>query len=148
MKFLLRWLANAVAFYLALYLVDSLIAPRFWLNAVWLAVILAVLLGLFNSFIKPLYKIRTRPRRALAAAVFTIAMNTLILEIFVLIGAPLSTTSPVWVVAAALFLSLLGGVLNWLIGFKSKQKPGTIAREKRMPPAGGGARERERRTLA
>ena len=42
MRFLFRWIANAVAFYLALYLVDSLMAPRFCVEAVWVAVILAV----------------------------------------------------------------------------------------------------------
>ncbi len=129
MKFMFRWVANALCFYLALYLLDSLAAPRFWVQAVWAAVVLAVFLGLLNSLIRPLHKVKTRPRRAITAAVLTVLVNTLILQVFVWAGAGLSATSVVWVLAAAVFLSVLGGVINWLIGFRSKEKPGGAARE-------------------
>ena len=46
MKGLARWVADALAFYLAIYLVDSLISPRLHVDAVWIAVVLAVLLAL------------------------------------------------------------------------------------------------------
>ena len=94
MKFLLRWIANSVAFYLALYLLDSLVAPRFWVQAVWVAVIVAVFLALVNSLIRPLHRLRTRPYRALVMALFTLIVNALVLQIFVWAGASLSTTSP------------------------------------------------------
>jgi hypothetical protein len=42
-KALFRWLAGSIAFYLALYLVDSLISPRFHVGAVWAAVVLIAL---------------------------------------------------------------------------------------------------------
>lgn len=129
MRFMLRWVANSLSFYLALYLLDSLVAPRFWVQAVWVAVVLAVFLGLLNSLIRPLHKVKTRPRRAATVAILTVLANTLILQIFVWAGAGLSATSVVWVLAAAVFLSVLGGLINWLIGFRSKEKPGSAARE-------------------
>lgn len=131
MKFLLRWTANSIAFYLALYLVDSLIAPRFFVQAVWVAVILAIVLGLFNSLVRPLHKVKARPRPAIITAVLTLLLNTLVLQIFVWAGASLSATSVVWVFATGAFLSVLGGTINWLIGFRSKNKPGAAQREKR-----------------
>lgn len=131
MKFMLRWVANALAFYLALYLVDSVISPRLRIHAVWVAVILAVLLGALNGSIRPLYRLKARPGRATIVAVLTIVVNTLVLQIFVWAGASLSATSPVWVVATAVFLSILGGMINWLIGFRVKEKPGAGTRERR-----------------
>jgi len=128
MKYLLRWTADSIAFYLGLYLVDSLISPRFWIKAWWMGVILAVLLGALNSPIRPLHRLRTRSQRALTIAFATLVMNFLLLQIFIWIKAPLSATSIVWVLVAAAFVSVLGGVLNWLVGFKKKEKPGTGAR--------------------
>jgi putative membrane protein len=130
-----RWVADAVAFYLALYLVDSLIAPRFWVKAIWIAVILAVLLGLLNSLIRPLYRVRSKPSLAISEAAFTVVINTLVLQILVWAGAPLSATSVLWVFVTAAFLTLLGGAINWLIGFKEKEKPGRLAREQRATRA-------------
>ena len=129
MKYLLRFVANSIALYLALYLVDSVAHHGFWIKSWWIAVILAVLLGALNSLIRPLH--RTRPQRALTVALATLVMNALVLQIFVWIHAPLSTTSIIWVLAVAAFVSVLGGVLNWLIGFKKKERPGVITRERR-----------------
>ena len=70
MRFLLRWIANGLAIYLALYLVDSVAGGRFRVSAVWLVVILAVLLGLLNSLFRPLRRVRSRPLVALFAAAF------------------------------------------------------------------------------
>jgi putative membrane protein len=148
MKFWLRWLANTIAFYLALYLLDSLIAPRFYVQAVWVAVILAVLLGLFNSLFRPLHRLRARPYRALTVALFVLVVDALVLQICVWAGARLSATSPAWVAVAAVFLAVLSGVINWLIGFKVKEKPGALTPEQRATtrPAereARGSRDRE-----
>ncbi len=65
MRFLLRWISNALAFYLALYLVDSLIAPRFFVGAVWVAILLGLLLGVLNSVARPLHRVRAKPASGL-----------------------------------------------------------------------------------
>jgi putative membrane protein len=128
---LARWIADSLAFYLALYLVDSLISPRFHVAAVWIAVVLAVFLGLMNSLVRPLYRVKSKPAMAIGEAVTTLFLNALVLQIAIWAGAPLSATSLVWIVAMAVFLTLLGGLINWLIGFKKKEKPGAIVRERR-----------------
>jgi uncharacterized membrane protein YvlD (DUF360 family) len=128
MKFMLRWIANSIVFYLALYLLDSLVAPRFWVQAVWAAVVLAVFLALINSLIRPLHRLRTRTYRAIIVALFTLLVNALVLQVFVWAGARLSTTNALWVLVAAALLAILGGAINWLIGFRAKEKPGASAR--------------------
>ncbi len=142
MKFMLRWIANSLAFYLALYLLDSLVAPRFRLQAVWAAVVLAIFLALFDSLIRPLHRLRSRPYRAMVVALFALLVNTLVIQAFVWTGAHVETTNPAWVLVAAMFLATLGGVINWLIGFRVKEKPGGLAREKKPPSPPGGRETR------
>jgi putative membrane protein len=132
---LARWVADSLAFFLALYLLDSLISPRFHLGALWIAVILAVFLGLLNSLIRPLYRVKSKPGLSIGEAVVTFLFNALVVQIAIWAGAPLSTTGVVWVFVSAAFLTLLGGIINWLIGFKQKDKPGAIARERRAARA-------------
>jgi putative membrane protein len=140
----LRWTADALALFLALYLLDSAAKGRFQVRAVWVAVILALLLGLLNSFVRPLRRIRTKPFVALATIVITVLANALILQIFIWAGAPLTASSFMWIFVAAAFVALLTGVINWLVGFNRKEKvrpPRPAARQttetarRRKPPA-------------
>ena len=142
MKTMLRWTADAVAFYLALYLVDSVVGGRFKIGAVWVAVVLAVVLGLLNSLIRPLYRVRSKPVLAISEAVFTVLLNALILQIVIWAGGPLSALGVVWVFVVAAFLALLGGVINWLIGFKKKETPASRARERRAARSQQAAQKR------
>jgi putative membrane protein len=130
-KFWLRWTANSIAIYLALYLVDSVAGGRFRVEALWAAVIIAVLLGFLNSLVRPLRRLRSKPVVALSSAVLTVLVNTLVLQVFVWIGEALSAQSFAWVLAVAAFISLVAGTINWLIGFKSKEKQRASAQRRR-----------------
>ncbi len=137
MKFWLRWLANGMAIFLGLYLVDSLLDGRFRLEATWAAVVAAVLLGFVNSLVRPLHRARSKPQRAALAVVVTVLVNALILQIFVWVGADVTTQGLLWVLLAAAFVTLLAGIINWLVGFNHKERPRPIIREK--PAAGSSA---------
>jgi uncharacterized membrane protein YvlD (DUF360 family) len=137
MKFWLRWLANGMAIFLGLYLVDSLLHGRFRLEATWAAVVAAVLLGFVNSFLRPLHAARSKPRRAALTVVATVLVNALILQIFVWVGADVTTEGFLWVLLAAAFVTLLAGIINWLVGFNRKERPRLTIRQK--PVAGSGA---------
>lgn len=132
MRFLLRWISNALAFYLALYLVDSLLAPRFFVGAVWVAILLGLFLGVLNSLVRPLHRLRAKPGQAWGVAVTTVLINAFVIQLFMWVGTPLSATGFQWVLATALFLALLAGVINWLIGFKPPKKPNVITRDLRV----------------
>jgi putative membrane protein len=131
MRFLVRWFANALAFYLALYLVDSLASPRFLIKAVWVAVLLALFLGVLNSLVRPLHRVRAKPGQAWGTAAATVIVNALVIQVFIWVGAPLSAGGFHWVLVTALFLALLGGLINWLVGFKPPKEPNVITRDLR-----------------
>ena len=123
MKFWLRWLANGMAIFLALYLADSVLHERFHLAKTWPAVLAAVILGFLNSFVRPLHRVRSKPQRAALATIVTLLVNTLILQLFVWVGAEVSSRGFVWVFLAAALVTLVSGLVNWQIGFGRKEKP-------------------------
>jgi uncharacterized membrane protein YvlD (DUF360 family) len=128
-KFWLRWLANGVAIFLGLYLLDSLLHGRFRLEATWAAVVAAVLLGFVNSFIRPLHRAKGNPSRAAVVVVLTVLVNALLLQTFVWVGADVTSQGFLWVLLAAAFVTLLSGVINWLVGFNHKERPRPIIRQ-------------------
>lgn len=134
MRLLVRWLANALAIFLGLYLLDSLLHERFHLDAGYPAILAAVLLGFANSFVRPLHRAKSQPSQAAIVVVLTLFVNFLFLQIFVWAGAGLSTTSFAWVIVAAAFITLLTGVINRLIGFPSKEKPRPTLRVREDQP--------------
>ncbi len=122
MKFWLRWTANGLTVFLALYLVDSVAGGRFRVSAVWAAVVVAVLLGLLNSLVRPLRRARSKPLVATLSAVLTVLVNALVLQVFVWLGSSLAAESFIWVLAVAVFISVLTGTVSWLVGFSGKEK--------------------------
>jgi uncharacterized membrane protein YvlD (DUF360 family) len=145
-KFWLRWLANGTAIFLGLYLVDSLLHERFRLEATWAAVIAAVLLGFVNSFVRPLHRARSKPLLAALTVAVTVLVNALILQIFVWVGVDVTTQGFRWVLLAAAFVTLLAGLINWLVGFNHKERPRPAMREKRGASSGTPEERRPART--
>ena len=129
LRFSYRWATNALAFYLALYLVDSLIAPRFYLENGWIAIVLAIVLGALNSLVRPFPRFKTRRKRALTVVGLTVIANWLFLHLLLWLGAPFSATNPIWVLGTAIFLTLLAALLNHLVGFQPKEEPKVVTRE-------------------
>jgi putative membrane protein len=120
-KFLERFVANVIAVYLALYLLDSIAGGRFQVGGVWVAILLGLVLGFLNSLIRPLHRIRAKTVRALIVALLTLIANSLIVQVFAW-ATPLAIANVSWLLVAAVFLSVLMGVLNWLIGFAAPVK--------------------------
>jgi putative membrane protein len=146
-KFWLRWTANSLTVFLALYLVDSVAGGRFRVTALWVAVVLAVILGLLNSVVRPLRRARTRPLAAAAGAIVTLLLNALILQVFVWLGLSLTVERFAWVLVVAAFVSVLTGTVSWLVGFSSKEKPREAGRrqvEKNSPREGDTKASRNR----
>jgi uncharacterized membrane protein YvlD (DUF360 family) len=130
LKYLQRLVANAMAVYLALYLIDSVAGGRFRVGAVWAAVLLAVALSLVNCPIRPLHRVRTRTARSLIVTLITLIANALVVQVFAW-ATPLELANLSWVVFVAAAVSLLTGVINWLIGFKIPAKGRAAARSRR-----------------
>lgn len=135
MRFLLRWAVNAVTFYLGLYLIDTLISPCFYVRKVWIAVVLAVLMGGYNSLIRPFPRFKTRRKRSFGFFGLTVLANFIFMQIIVLVGSPL-TGNPFCIIVAAIFLTLLAALMNHLIGFKPKDKTRVPTREHELETTG------------
>jgi uncharacterized membrane protein YvlD (DUF360 family) len=147
-KFWIRWTANSLTVFLALYLVDSVAGGRFRVSAVWVAVTAAVLLGLVNSLVRPLRRARSKPLVAALGTVLTLLVNFLVLQVFVWSGSSLAAESLVWILAVAVFVSVLTGTVSWLVGFSSKEKQRAATRRQTEagPPREGEAKASRTRT--
>ena len=71
-KFILRWVINAVALFLAAYFVPGVNLQGDWTSLIWLALIF----GLINAFLRPLLKLLTCPLIFLTLGLFTLLINT------------------------------------------------------------------------
>lgn len=73
-KFFLRWVINAIALYLAIFLLSGR-GVEFtgnWVSVIWLALIF----GLVSAFLRPLLKLLTCPLIILTLGLFTLLINT------------------------------------------------------------------------
>jgi len=70
-RFLLRWIINAVALFLAINFVPGIHLESGLLSVVWLALIF----GLVNAFLRPLLKLLTCPLIILTLGLFTLLIN-------------------------------------------------------------------------
>ena len=70
-KFILRWIINAIAIFLAIKL-PGIHLQSGMLSIVWLALIF----GLVNAFLRPLLKLLTCPLIVLTLGLFTLLINT------------------------------------------------------------------------
>lgn len=71
-KFIVRWAINAVALYVAIWLVPGIDLRGAWTDILWLALIF----GLLNALLRPLLKFLTCPLIILTLGLFTLVINT------------------------------------------------------------------------
>ena len=69
-KFILRWIINAIAIFLAIKFV-----PGIHLNSLFSIIWLALIFGLVNAFLRPLLKLLTCPLIILTLGLFTLLIN-------------------------------------------------------------------------
>jgi putative membrane protein len=81
-KFILRWIINAVALFLAVYLVPGVNLQGGVVSIIWLALIF----GLVNAFLRPLLKLLTCPLIFLTLGLFTLLINTFLFWLTSLVG--------------------------------------------------------------
>ena len=110
MTLLLVWILNAVALLVVAYILPGIAVASFW-SAMWAALVL----GLINMLVKPLFVLLTLPITIVTVGLFLFVINALM---FWLAGSILSgfrVTGFWWAVGGALFYSLISGFLTNLI---------------------------------
>ncbi|PHY05477.1 MAG: hypothetical protein CK528_13990 [Alcaligenaceae bacterium] len=110
MTLLLVWILNAVALLVVAYILPGIVVASFW-SAMWAALVL----GLINMLVKPLFVLLTLPITIVTVGLFLFVINALM---FWLAGSILSgfrVTGFWWAVGGALLYSLISGFLTNLI---------------------------------
>jgi putative membrane protein len=109
MTLLVNMIVSGIVVMIAAYLVPGVIVPSFLT-----AVVVAVVLGLLNAFIKPVLVILTLPINILTLGLFTIVINVLL----ILFTASLVPGFQVDGFVSALLFGLILALINVLFGTK------------------------------
>ena len=108
MSFLVHWLIRAVAIVITAYLL-----PGVRLSGFVAALVTAVVLGLVNTFIKPLLILLTLPLNILTLGLFTFVINALLIMLTGALVPGFAVSGFGW----ALLFSLVLSIINYLLGF-------------------------------
>jgi len=116
MKMVLTFLATAASLWVAVLLVDGLEFDGEWYQFL----IVAVVMGLANTIVKPILKLFSLPFIVLTLGLFLFVVNALVLQLVVWLSGPsvldlgLTSTGFFW----ATFLgALVVSVVGWVLGF-------------------------------
>ena len=108
-KFILRWIINAIALYLAVLLLPGIDLESGLVSIIWLALIF----GLINALFRPLLKLLTCPLIILTLGLFTLVINTFLFWLTSVIGQSfgleLIINDPVW------WNAFLGGLIVTIV---------------------------------
>jgi putative membrane protein len=95
-RFVLRWVINAIALYLAILVLPGIDLKSGFVSIIWLALIF----GFVNALFRPLLKFLTCPLIMLTLGLFTIVINTFLFWLTSVIGQSfglaLIISDPVW----------------------------------------------------
>ncbi|MGH2445913.1 MAG: phage holin family protein [Candidatus Limnocylindria bacterium] len=117
---IIQLLINAAALYVAVFIVPNLdfdFAPE---GAWWKFLLVALIFGMVNTFLKPILRILTLPITLMTVGLFLVVINALLLMLTGAISAELSLGLTVGDFFAALLgaivISIVGMILSMVIG--------------------------------
>jgi putative membrane protein len=110
MKFLLKWLIGAVAIVITAYLLPGVTVISFGI-----ALIAALVIGLINTFIKPILFFFTLPINILTLGLFTLVLNALLIMLADAIVAGFEISTFWWAILFSLVLSIVSSVLSQIL---------------------------------
>ena len=110
MTLLLVWILNAVALLVVAYILPGIVVASFW-SAMWAALVL----GLINMLVKPLFVLLTLPITIVTVGLFLFVINALMFWLAGSILKGFQVKGFWWAVLGALLYSLISGFLTNLI---------------------------------
>jgi putative membrane protein len=105
--FILRWLVNALAIVITAYLL-----PGVRLSGFGAALVTALVLGLVNTFIKPVLLLLTLPLNILTLGLLTFVINALLIMLTSALVKGFSVAGFWWALLFSLVLSIVNYLLN------------------------------------
>ncbi len=113
-KFLQSWLINTLAVLTAVYVVPGI---RFGDRSFWTPFVTSLVLGILNTFIRPVLMCLALPLVILTLGLFMLMINALVLYLVSLLIGPYFQVDGFWsAVFGALVISVVSTVLNFLTG--------------------------------
>jgi putative membrane protein len=110
MRFLIRWLINAVALYLT-----TLVVPGVRVTSFGGAVVAALVLGVVNAVLRPVLLLLTLPFNILTLGLFTFVVNAFMLYLVAVATHQLVLQSALAAFVGAIVLSVISFVLSHLV---------------------------------
>ena len=110
MRFLIRWLINAVALYLT-----TLVVPGVRVTSFGGAVLAALVLGVVNAVLRPVILLLTLPLNILTLGLFTFVVNAFMLYLVAVATHQLVLQSALAAFVGAIVLSVISFVLSHLV---------------------------------
>lgn len=110
MQIILSLLVNALAVFAAGY-----ILPGVHINNFVTAIVVAIVLGILNTFVKPILIILTLPITLITFGLFTLVINTVIILLVAVIVPGFRVDGFWWALAFSLVLSIVSSFLNSMV---------------------------------
>ena len=110
MTLLLVWILNAVALLVVAYILPGIAVASFW-SAMWAALVL----GLINMLVKPLFVLLTLPITIVTVGLFLLVINALMFWLAGSLFKGFRVDGFWWAVGGALLYSLISSFLTNLI---------------------------------
>ena len=118
---IVQLIINAAALYVAVFLVPGLDFDFGSPDAWWKFLLVALIFGLVNTFLKPVLRILTLPITLMTMGLFLLVLNALLL---LLVGA-ISNELDLGLTVSDFFAALLGSIVISLVGFVLSMVIGT-----------------------
>ena len=109
MRIILNWLISAAAILVAAYLI-----PQVTVDSFWVAIVLAIVLGLINAVLRPILFILTLPITILTLGLFTLVINASLIMLADYFTPGFEVASFWWAMLFSLLLSIINAFLKGL----------------------------------
>lgn len=116
MRLLIRWAINTIAIVGAAY-----VLPAVTLTSWKSALVAGLLLGILNTFVRPIFRLLTLPINVATLGLFMLVTNGLILKILDWLMTGLQIKGFLWAVVAAAIIAVITSVINILVGDDEKR---------------------------
>jgi len=109
-RFLVRWLATALAIGVVAHIV-----PGIQVDSAWAAIVAALLLGLVNAVLRPILILLTLPITIVTFGLFALVINGAMLALVAALVEGVRVNGFGSAIVGALLISLVGGLLSWAL---------------------------------
>ncbi len=107
MSLIVKWLLSAIAVMITAYLLPGVSVASFWA-----ALVVAVILALFNAVLKPILVILTIPITVLTLGLFLLVINAIIILLTDALISGFAVSSFWWALAFSVIMAILGSLFN------------------------------------